>query len=79
MATLYLRNVDDKVAKKLRERAKKNHRSVTQEALLILRQSLVGEDPKDLFKTIDLLREEAYRRYGALGDSTSIIREGRNR
>lgn len=79
MATLYLRNVDDKVVRKLRERAKRAHRSVTQEAILILRESLVGDDAKGVFKIIDLLREEAYRRYGSLGDSTAIIREDRKR
>ncbi len=79
MATLYLRNFDAVLYRRLRERARRSRRSVTQEALAILEDSLGGKDASDVWRRVDLLREEARRRYGEMPSSVPLIRQDRER
>ena len=74
MPDLSVKNVPEDVVEKLRERAKRNHRSLQGELLSILEESL---EPKKL--TV----EETYRRIKALNfstpdESTAWIRELRD-
>ncbi len=71
---LSVKNVPDEIAEKLRERAKRNHRSLQGEMLAVLESSV---EPRRL--TVD----EVYRRVKALGlrtrsDSVQIVRKMRD-
>lgn len=79
MPTLYLRNFDETLYRRLRARARRMRRSVTQEALAILEDSLGGKASSDVWRRIDLLREEARRRYGEMPSSVPLIRQDRER
>lgn len=79
MATLYLRNMDDAVYRRLRERARKRRRSITKEALSILEDSLGSREKSDIWGRVGLLREEARRRYGEFDSSAPLIRKDRER
>jgi plasmid stability protein len=71
---LSVKNVPDEIAEKLRERAKRNHRSLQGEILAVLESAV---EPRKL--TVD----EVYRRVKALGlrtrsDSAHIVRQMRD-
>jgi plasmid stability protein len=73
-ATFSIKNVPEEIAERLRERAKRNHRSLQGELLAIL-EDAVGRR--------GLTVEEVYQRVKALGsraegDSTEIIRQLRD-
>lgn len=50
MAQLIVRNLDEKIVRKLRERAVRNGRSAEQEHREILRETLLGHRPRRTFK-----------------------------
>lgn len=82
MPTLYVENVPKDLYEALRKRAKRQHRSISAEVLLLLKANVPTE--KELKQ-----REQAYRRLmefrftkigsGNLPDSTEMIREDRER
>ena len=79
MPVLYIRDVPSKLYQRLKMRANRYHRSVTQETISILEEILGEPRTTELWKKIDLLREETFNRYGTFGDSSRLIREDRKR
>ncbi len=79
MGTLYIRNVPDEVVERIRERAKRENRSMNAEIVRLLR-SAVGEQPVDydaLWKRLDRRAERLLREHGPFDDVVDVIREGR--
>jgi hypothetical protein len=75
MATLTIRQLDDEVYQRLRERARLNNRSLEAEA-----RQLLDERSRDLPALVDDLLEFHDRmeaKHGLLPDSTDLIREMR--
>jgi plasmid stability protein len=75
MATLTIRQLDDEVYERLRERARLNNRSLEAEA-----RQLLDERTRDLPALVDDLLEFHDRmaaKHGLLPDSTDLIREMR--
>ena len=80
MASIYIRDLSPSTYKKLKERAKQNRRSVTQEAAMVLDEALgKQEQSKQLWERIDRIRERVTARYGSFSDSAPMIREDRRR
>lgn len=80
MATLYIRTLPQVIYRRLKERAKRNRRSLTQEAAVILEEALrKPERPEQVWETIDTLRERLRTRYGTFKDSAPLLREDRQR
>ena len=80
MATLTIRNLPADVYERLRERARQNRRSITQEAAFIIEDAVgMGEAPLEFRRQVDKVREAIRRRYGAFSDSTPLVREDRQR
>ncbi len=78
MATLTIRNLDDKVVEKLKERARDNERSLEAEVRALLAQAAERPSAKKLRELAD--RVAAMTPEGvAQTDSTDIIREFRDR
>jgi antitoxin FitA len=73
---LSIKNVPDDVAERLRQRAKRNHRSLQGELMSILEAEVGSGRQKDVSE----IREEV-RRLGikSLDDSTALIRADRDR
>ena len=71
-----IKNVPDDIAEKLRQRAKRAHRSLQGELMVILEQAVQEHQPI----TLDMIRE-LVKVYGIRtgDDSVKIIREARNR
>ena len=74
---LSIKNVPEELAKQLRERAKRHHRSLQAELMTILEEAVWRERRR-------LSPEEVYRRVRALGlwtdaEAAEMIREDRNR
>ena len=80
MATLTIRNLPPEVYDRLRERAKRHGRSITQGAAAIIEQA-VGKAgaPQEIWQQVDRVREHIRSRYGTFPDSTSLTREDRDR
>jgi plasmid stability protein len=57
MATLNVKNLSDSLYRKLRERAKRQHRSVAQEVTHILEQALNEAEPLSILELQGLGRE----------------------
>ncbi|HYG29638.1 MAG TPA: hypothetical protein VD887_05415 [Allosphingosinicella sp.] len=73
MATLTIRQLDDEVYERLRERARANNRSLEAEA-----RNLLDERSRDLPALVEDLLEFHDRmvaKHGLLPDSTELIRE----
>ena len=51
MSTLVVKNLPDELHDRLRERAQRNHRSVTKEAIVLLEQGMLAPAPR---RPIDL-------------------------
>jgi plasmid stability protein len=80
MGSIYIRDFSPSLYKRLKERAKQNRRSITQEALVIIEAALTERKPADhVWEEIDRVRERVSERYGSFGDSTAKIREDRRR
>ena len=80
MPTVYIRELPAPVYRRLKERAKRNRRSITREAALILEETLT--EPRgvaDVWMAVDTLRERLRTRYGRFDDSTRLIRQDRRR
>jgi len=80
MPTLTIRNLPAEVYERLRERAKRHRRSITQEAAAIIEQAIgKAEAPEEIWRQVDRLREHIRSRYGIFPDSTPLTREDRER
>ncbi len=82
MPDLTLRRIPKDVYKRLKETARRNHRSLNAEILAILndedgwiRRRL---EITDALPELDRAREDFVRRYGALSESVHLIREDRD-
>lgn len=80
MATLYLRSIPPAIHERLKERAKRNRRSLTQEAIAILEEAL-GMTPASPpgWAEMERLRDHLRARYGPFKDSALLLREDRRR
>ncbi len=80
MASVTIRNLPEKLYKRLKERARRNRRSITQEAAWIL-ESVLSESAAsgEAWLEAERVREMVQRRYGAFPDSAADIREDRER
>jgi plasmid stability protein len=77
MPQLLVRNVGERVVKRLKKRAAESHRSLEEEVRLILAEAAEFYSPEESVAVL-----EGFRRRLAgkkFGDSTSIIREERDR
>ncbi len=80
MATVMIRNLPDDVFERLKQRARDNRRSITQEAAWILEAALSqAATPGEAWAEVERVREMVQRRYGSFPDSTADIREDRER
>jgi len=80
MATLYIRTLPAVIYQRLKKRARRNRRSVTQEAAVILEQVLGRpEGPQAAWEMVDTLRERLRAGYGTFKDSAPLLREDRQR
>ena len=78
MATLHVRNVPDDVYEALRARAEREGRSMSAEAIAILRRTLMRRrDPDELIGALRELRERASLERGA-PKPEDLIREDRD-
>ncbi|MDD5451853.1 MAG: hypothetical protein PHT49_08185 [Desulfovibrionales bacterium] len=78
MPTLYIRDISASAYRKLKLRARRHRRALTQEAATILEKAL--EEPEketDIWAEMDAIKESIYTRLGSLGDSAPLIREDR--
>lgn len=80
MPALTIRNIPAEVYARLRERARRNRRSITQEAAMIIeeavRQAEVTANP---WAEVERIRETVRSKYGSFPDSAALIREDRQR
>lgn len=77
MATLTIRNLEDQVVGALKERARRNHRSLEAEIRELLRDAAVGGSPgslRDLADRIAALTPDVQQT-----DSTELVRADRAR
>jgi plasmid stability protein len=77
MTTLTVRGVDDKLVKKLKAQAKRNHRSLEAELREIIRRGVVP-DVKSVLREMRRIRAMTPRDRPQT-DSTLLIREDRDR
>lgn len=79
MAQILVRNLDEEVVKRLKERAKKEGRSLQSEVKVILEQALNTQmvDMKTARRLVDEIREKFKGR--KFPDSVELIREDRDR
>jgi len=80
MPRLTVRNLPREVYDRLRDRARRHRRSITQEAAAIIEQVLGRAGaPQEIWQQVDRLRERIRSRYGTFPDSTPLTREDRQR
>jgi hypothetical protein len=81
MPALQIRNVPDQVYSRLRQQAKKHHRSLAGEVLHMLEAGLSepAADGSDLFQRIWTVREKIADEYGRGASSAESVREDRDR
>jgi plasmid stability protein len=80
MPGLTIRNLRGEVYARLKERARRNRRSVTQEAAMIIEEALrEAETSARPWAEVERIREAVRSRHGALPDSTALVREDRKR
>ena len=80
MASLTIRNLSAEAYGRLRERARRHRRSITQEAATIIEQAVGGSEALQMsVQDVDRVRETLRSTYGAFGDSARLIREDRAR
>lgn len=83
MATLYVENVPKELYEALRERAKRNRRSIAGEVIVLLelnvptRKSLKSR--KELFKTLDRIRSQKPLGKGPFPTTEEMLRADRDR
>lgn len=79
MATLTIRNLSAEIYQRLKERARRNRRSITQEAAFLIEQAVSGAEDRAVWQDVDAVREHLRGRYGSFPDSTPSIAEDRER
>lgn len=81
MHAIQMRSVSDDVYRRLKERARRNHRSIAGEALSILEKNLLANEYEqaDIYEQIGMVREQIALRYGRNRSSVEDIREDRRR
>lgn len=77
MATLHVRDVPDELYEALRARARREGRSISQEAIAILRRALGRRSPEDVLEELRQLRESTRLPMGRHAPER-IIREDRD-
>lgn len=77
MAQVLVRQLPDKVVDRLKKRAKEHGRSLQSEVKTILEEAV--PDYEQAWKRIDALRSKLKRSGKTFSDSTSLIREDRDR
>ena len=77
MAQVLVRQLDDKVVERLKKRAREHGRSLQSEVKTILEEAV--PDYEGAWKRIAKLKKALDQAGRAFGDSTSLIREGRDR
>lgn len=80
MASIYIRTIPPLMYQRLKERARRHRRSVTQEAAVILEEALgKPEHPAEVWDMVDRVRERLRDRYGTFRDSAPLLRQDRQR
>ena len=80
MATVTIRDLSEETYRRLKDRAQRHRRSITQEAAWILEAALAEPaTPTEAWAEVERVREMLRRRYGPFTDSTDDIREDRER
>ena len=79
MGSILVRDVPDAVARALKERAARNHRSLQQELLAILQGAATAADRSEAWRRADAIRQRLGEGGRAHGDSVDLIREDRER
>jgi len=72
---LSIKNVPDEIAEKLRERAKKAHRSLQGELMVIIEQAVQEEEPVSLEVIREILKTHCIQ---TKNESVEMIREDRD-
>jgi plasmid stability protein len=78
MANLHVRDVDDTLVRKLRQRARANGRSVAEEHRQILRDALLRGNPPDVHALAAQLRADLRARGYRGTPAEELIREDRD-
>lgn len=76
MATLTIRNIDEKLVTKMKRQAKKNHRSLEAEARFLLEKAMRAEGRVDFWQLADQIA--AMTPKGRQTDSAEIVRKMRD-
>jgi len=79
MPTLQIRDVPKELHEKLLMVAKKERRSLSQQALYLLEKSLQLEDNKLRRQTVVSILRDSKIKYGKLSDPTKMIRADRDK
>ena len=81
MATITIRNISVEIYECLKERARSNRRSITQEAAFIIEQAVGSPGVRDQapWVRVERVREQIRTRYGSFPDSAPLIAEDRQR
>ena len=80
MPALTIRNLGGDVYARLKARARRNRRSITQEAAVIIEEAVRQAEPgASAWTEVDRLRETLRTKYGSFPDSAALIREDRER
>ncbi len=81
MATITIRNISAEIYESLKERARSNRRSMTQEAAFIIEQAVGSPGVRDQapWVRVERVREQIRTRYGSFPDSAPLIAEDRQR
>jgi plasmid stability protein len=80
MANVTIRNLPEGTFRRLKERAKRNRRSIAQEAAWLLDAALSeAVTPGEAWAEVQRVREMIQSRYGTFSDSTDDIRTDRER
>ena len=83
MATLYVENVPDAVYKALRERARKNRKSIAAEVIALLEQNVPTEAElkrrRDFYNKLAEIRSRPSEGPGPFPSAEEMIREDRER
>lgn len=80
MASVTIRDLPEEIYARLRDRAERHRRSITQEAAWIL-EAVLAEPatPGEAWAEVERVRDRVRRQYGSFPDSTPDIREDRER
>ena len=81
MATITIRNISVEIYERLKESARSNRRSRTQEAAFIIEQVVDSPGVRDQapWVRVERVREQIRTRYGSFPDSAPLIAEDRQR